>query len=438
MLSEQCCLQTLSKKKLKLEVSFVENISENDFNNFTEENQLGSLLQTSEWGNFKKKCGWRKHLVGLKVNGKIVIQSLLLSRKLPIVNKYFFYAPRGFLGDYNHYFFHTFIIELKKYLTREKAVSLTIDPPIKLNKLNLLGEVLEKDVEGENILNILCVNGFRHKGFPKSFENIQARYNMRIDLTPSIEDIFKNMKQKTRYNISLAKRKGIEIKEGKREDLKIFNEIMNITAERDNFVQRPLSYYQALYDELHDKGNVVLFFASYNIDTGINCLKNKKKEILKKILTEKNESKLIDLEKINLMIDEELEKLELIKNKPNPIISATMLGYGGKEGCYLYGGSRNEYRELMPNYLIQWEMIEWTKKHGGRIYDLRGVSGDLSEENHLYGLYKFKRNFNPELCEYIGDFDLIIDKKMYCIIEKIRKSFIKDLRLKLVKLVRRK
>ena len=62
----------------------------------------------------------------------------------------------------------------------------------------------------------------------------------------------------------------------------------------------------------------------------------------------------------------------------------------------------------MPNYLLQWEMIRWAIEKKCRIYDFRGVSGDLNEENPLYGLYKFKKGFNSELVEFIGEFDMVI------------------------------
>ncbi len=70
----------------------------------------------------------------------------------------------------------------------------------------------------------------------------------------------------------------------------------------------------------------------------------------------------------------------------------------------MYGASSNEYRNTMPNYLLQWEMIRWALEGGCRIYDLRGVSGDLSPENPLYGLYRFKKGFNGELCEFCSLF----------------------------------
>ena len=88
-----------------------------------------------------------------------------------------------------------------------------------------------------------------------------------------------------------------------------------------------------------------------------------------------------------------------------PVAGTLAIHYGDKV-WYLYGASANEYRNVMPNYLLQWEMIRWAIETGCTLYDFRGVSGDLSEDNPLYGLYRFKKGFNGDLCEFCGDLEL--------------------------------
>jgi peptidoglycan pentaglycine glycine transferase (the first glycine) len=80
---------------------------------------------------------------------------------------------------------------------------------------------------------------------------------------------------------------------------------------------------------------------------------------------------------------------------------------------YVYGASSNERRNLQASHLLQWEMIRWAKGLGCRVYDFRGVSGDLSEENPLYGLYRFKEGFGAKLETYVGEFDLPIRQGGY-------------------------
>ena len=88
-------------------------------------------------------------------------------------------------------------------------------------------------------------------------------------------------------------------------------------------------------------------------------------------------------------------------------ISGTIASQYGDKTWYMYGASSNEHRNVMPNYLLQWEMIRWAIAGGCRIYDFRGVSGDLSPDNPLYGLYRFKKGFNGDFCEFCGQFTMI-------------------------------
>ena len=100
-----------------------------------------------------------------------------------------------------------------------------------------------------------------------------------------------------------------------------------------------------------------------------------------------------------------------------PVAGTLAIAYGDKV-WYLYGASSNQYRNVMPNYLLQWEMIRWAIERGAAIYDFRGVSGDLSPDNPLYGLYRFKRGFNGEFCEFIGELNLVLRPAAYVLIEK--------------------
>ena len=109
-----------------------------------------------------------------------------------------------------------------------------------------------------------------------------------------------------------------------------------------------------------------------------------------------------------------------------PIAGTLAIHYGDKV-WYLYGASSNEHRNLMPNYLLQWTMIQWAIETGCRIYDFRGVSGDVSEDNPLYGLYRFKKGFGGEFTEFVGEMDLVLNKPAYLFEEKATSLF-KDLR----------
>lgn len=93
-------------------------------------------------------------------------------------------------------------------------------------------------------------------------------------------------------------------------------------------------------------------------------------------------------------------------------IAGTLAIWYGDKVWYLYGASSNEHRNLMPNYMLQWSMIEWAVEKGCRIYDFRGVPGRVGEDHPLYGLYKFKLGFGGDYCGVVGE-------RMWCSIPPV-------------------
>lgn len=216
----------------------------------------------------------------------------------------------------------------------------------------------------------------------KNFEGVQPRFVFRLDITPDEETLLANMHQKTRYNIRVAGKKGVVIRIGTRQELPKFYEVLKETTERDNFLVRAYSYFEDLYDTLVPAGFGQLFVAEYE----------------------------------------------------GEIVAGTFAFITGDKAWYIYGASSNAHRNVMPNYLIQWEMIRWAKSKGCALYDFRGVSGDLSEDNPLYGLYKFKKGFNGEFTEFIGEWDYVYRPLFYRIWKAAEKMYSGKLKGMLVRL----
>lgn len=206
----------------------------------------------------------------------------------------------------------------------------------------------------ERFLSIISGMGFRQNLGGDGFETIQARFNYRLYLEGRDEDaIFAKFTQKTRYNVRVARKHNVEIKVVGKEHLDDFMKLMQITGERDGFNVRPKSYFVRMLDAL-----------------GEHC------------------------------------RLYMAFYRGLPVSGAVTTNYAGKT-CYIYGASDNAHRNVMPNYLIQWEMIRWAIATGCTVYDFQGVSGNMSEDHPLYGLYRFKKGFNGTLDELAGEFDYI-------------------------------
>lgn len=415
-------------------MKFVDNIDKKTYDDFVDNHKLSTFMQCFDWGKFKSIHEWEMYTVGVSQNDKIVASTLLLRRKLPGMNKYIFYAPRGLLVDYrNKELFEFFIKNLRVFCIKNKGVFLRFDPILKKQKHNLEGDV----IEGENsldIINQLKQKGFAYKGSSTNFEGFQPRFVMHLDISEDIDSIFKNFHKKTQYNIKLASRRGIEVREGKKEDLEEFYRIMKITGERDGFRTRQIKYFEEMYDYLVDNDRMKLFIARYNPKKLLNELLNKQKDLSKQLdrvikkledledgqLKDKNIKKKEKLEEDLNKLKHQIEKTkeDTNKYKDGVVVSGTIAMRTNRSVCYLYGASDNNYRNYMPNYLIQWEMIKWAKERNAEIYDFRGISGKIDENDHLFGLYRFKKGFNPEFVEYVGEFDLIFNKLLYFVFEK--------------------
>lgn len=222
---------------------------------------------------------------------------------------------------------------------------------------------IDPDIASSNnsLRYFLQTAGFRYLDTGKDFEGVQPKYVFRLDISPDEETLLANMQQKTRYNIKLAAKKGVMIRKGNRPDLPEFYRVLKETTERDNFLVRSYLYFQDLYDTLVPAGYAELFIAEYQ----------------------------------------------------GMIIAGTIAFIAGKKAWYIYGASSNAHRRVMPNYLLQWEMIRWAKARGCTLYDFRGVSGNFNEDNPLYGLYKFKKGFNGDLTEFIGEWDYVYRPFLY-------------------------
>ena len=195
--------------------------------------------------------------------------------------------------------------------------------------------------------------GFRRFYGPEGLETIQARFNYRLYLNGRTEEeLFANLTQQTRRNVRLAMRHGVEVRVCGPEMLGEFCRLMGTTGERDGFATRPKAYFERFLSALGEHARLYLAFY-----------------------------------------------------EGEAIAGAITTNFGGKT-CYVYGASANEHRNVMPNYLVQWEMIRWAVETGCTVYDFQGVSGNLEPEgNHYYGLYRFKRGFNGQLDELAGEFD---------------------------------
>jgi peptidoglycan pentaglycine glycine transferase (the first glycine) len=335
------------------------------YNQFLKQATKGHILQSWEWGELKGKGEWRPHRILVENEQRQPVAALsILERRIPGIGKKIFYAPRGPVGDIHDEQLMDYLFgEVKKFAREKGSIFLKIDPDV--------------PKEDKAFQEYLQTRGFRAGGKGEGFEGVQPKFVFRLDLEPEIETLFNNFHQKTRYNIRLAQKKGVAIRENcGKEELPIFYRILKETTERDKFLVRPYQYFEEMWDCLVSAGQMKIFMAYY-------------------------------------------------EGKP---IAGTLALLFGDKAWYLYGASSNSYRNVMPNYLLQWTMIQWAKENQCKVYDFRGVSGNLSEDNPLYGLYRFKKGFNGAFTEFVGEYDLVFSGLYYKLWTTLEPIYQKNIR----------
>lgn len=338
-------------------------IDEKEYNEFLEKHEKGHYAQSLEWA--KVKSDWKNEIIVVRdEKGQIKASLSILIRKLPYINYSIMYAPRGPVCDLDdEKSFKELIEKTDKLAKKYKAFMLKMDP-----------DILASNNEFKNMAKKY---GFKVEEKIKDVNTLlQPRYVFRLDLKDKTEDeIFSAFHSKTRYNIRLATRKGVTIREGKREDLQQFQDILETTGTRDGFFIRKKEYFEHLYDSF-DKEHLKLVFADY---------------------------------------------------QGKPIACVLNIFYGNKE-WYLYGGSLNEHRNVMSTYLLQWEMIKQAIERKMDCYDFRGVCA-TDETHYNEGLYRFKKGFNADFIEFM-DMHKVYNKFIYFLFEKCAYK-LRDLKLKI-------
>lgn len=312
----------------------------------------GHLLQSWGWGDFKSRFGWEvarfvaRDEAGKQLDG--VVQVLL--RDFPLGKMA--YVPKGPVADPEDEDTWRRLLTMLRSFGRERGVVfLKVEP----------------DREEEPPLAELLAS----EGFRPAKHAIQPRSTMVVSLEGDPEEILLRMKSKTRYNIRLAERKGVTVREGGEEDIPLFYRLLEETGERDAFAVHEEEYYLQAWRIFGPQERVKLLLAHYG---------------------------------------EEL-------------LAGLMVFAFGSRAWYLYGGSSDRHRNRMPNHLLQWRAMCWARERRCSTYDLWGIPEEaglgreedveaLLERGGLWGVYRFKRGFGGRVIRY-ASYDHVYSRFLY-------------------------
>lgn len=321
------------------------------WNDFVAAAPYSPVLQSYEWGELKARFGWQPIRLALENEGKIVAAISILKREIPYLRHSLFYAPRGpVVNLFDRELTEDLLEAVEHEAEKQHALSLKIDPE--------LPDIPAKQSENFALLNKL--------GFVKSLKQVQPRATFLLDLTPDSDALLKNFEPKTRYNIKLAQKKGVVVKEDVSEEgIKNFYDLYQETSVRDRFMIHPLKYYQAIRQIMFENGLGSNFIAYYN---------------------------------------------------GQPVASVIVFNFGSRL-WYMYGASGALHRNVMPNHLLHWQIIQWAKERNLKTYDLWGIPADPREGHPLFGVYRFKQGFNGNAVKFIGAYDFPYSPLFYHAVE---------------------
>lgn len=398
----------------------IEELESNEYEEYISKNKYTTFYQKEYWGKLKKDGGWNYKLVGMKKNNKIVGATLLLFKNLPLGLK-LFYSPRGFLIDYNdEELLKEFVLEIKEYVKRENGFILKIDPYVEYKTRDIDGNIVEGGVDNSKVVENLKNLGFKHYGFNKDIsKELQPRWMYVLDLKGKTEDeIFSNFSKHYRKTIRRTEKQGLVVERISKDKLMDYKKIMEHTSSRRDFIDRPYSYYENMYDKIGE--NLIINVCYLDTNLGINKFKDEIKKI----------EGYQDIKDYHLKdIEDYKKKIELYESYQKKYgdkipLAGTMSIVCGKEYLNLFGGAYEEFMHYDAQYLIKWHTMKEALNLGCEIYNFYGISGNFEKENNdMYGIYEFKRGFGGRVVELIGEFDLIISKPKYCLYNFMFKTY---------------
>lgn len=410
----------------------LEQLSIEEFNEFSKNHEQGIFFQSSYWGDLKKMTGWVPHIVGIKEGYNIKGATLLLAKKIPVFNKYIFYAPRGYLLNYkDEKFLADFTNKIVKYVKKNHGIFVKINPNVEYQKRDIDGNIVE-GFNNQKIVDALIKLGYKHNGFTITYgTDLEPRWWSVLDLkNKTEEDILKNMRGTTRWGINNSYKHGLKLVEIDESRIDEFKKLMEHTSERRGFIDRPISYYKKMYESFSKNDNIKILLVELNLEENLKSLNEQLVNTVDKLNKTKKESAIKEYESQVTAIKKKIEEdKELIKNYGNNIVVAGgLFMLFGRQVVSLFGASYREFMKFNGQYFLNYEMIKYALNNGYEKFNFFGITGEFNEDSDMYGLFNFKRGFGAEVVELIGEFNLVTDKFFNVIYEIMYKVYRKTKR----------
>ena len=402
---------------------YLKELTNNEFNSFTDSFFDSSIYQTSEYGFLMNNQNYNSLFIGMLDEANIIVAASLILIEKDGVFKYA-YAPKGFLIDYSNYsLVEEFTKLIKEYLNKKKIIAIKINPMIVRSSYDYKKKMLLTNPNFDNQLEFLKSLNYFHLGFNNMFEAFKPRYNAIIDLRKPITSLFSNINKNFKNKVKSADKAGVRIIKGKDEEIdylydqvknkyprdkKYFTDILYFFKKRDM-----VEYYYAKLDTNLYLMDIQRKYQMQNnkcVEINNKVFKNVGKKTNNKIIN----NKIYEENKLNELKNELIYATKLLQENPNGILLATMLIIKYKDEAYLFmDGYNKDFKKINAKHLMIWKLIEKYSKEKYKKFNLGGMTNPNVINDKYKGLNEFKMNFNARCVEYAGDLELITTPALY-------------------------
>ena len=376
-----------------------------------------NFYQSSNYGKFMSKHGYNSYYLGLSDDvGNIKAATLIIVKNDKSEKRKMGYAPRGFLIDWSDSeLVREFTTKIKEFLAKRSFTYLKVDPMIVYKEYNSDGSL--KYSNSDDFVKKMQSLGYTHMGYNNGMEASKPRWNSIIKLDPNIISLYNSLSKEARYKIKKAAGNGFKVYKGSNTDISLFYNVLN----RKN---PPLEYYMDLYQFFNVNNGFEIYFVKLEPVSYVNSSKKMYEEEEQRnnnlnmqmqdfnnpnkdaIINEKLKSdEMLATYKKNM-----LEAINLFQKYPSGIIIATLavIKYG-KRVTFFVGASDEDHKNDYPDYLLRWQLAEYFSRSGYESIDYNGMMG-MSNTDYDTTL---KKELTNSVVEYVGEFDLVINKKTY-------------------------
>lgn len=386
---------------------FNTHISNTEHDDFVSQHIYCNLLQSSNWAKIKNN--WDHAIVGVKdENNTLVASCLVLIKPLPL-GFTMFYLPKGPVLDFKNeqlvsFFFH----ELKKFAKKRHCLFIKFDTGVKKNTYHLEDKNDDILPESKQILDLLQKCGCIHLGFSRDMAStIQPRFHANVLKSEYDEELFTKRCKKM---MKIAEKKKVQLQVCGKEKLHDFSRIMDATTERKHVSLRDSDYFMRLLDTYQDDAFLVL--ASLNLKEIVEETQARYQQNLLDLenCKENQAKKRFTLQELNDSLTRELNELKqyLVSDGDEVVIAGTLSVVYGSTSEILYAGMDERYKRYMAPYITWKKTFDVCFEKGCTSSNMGGIEGTLDG-----GLTQFKANFNPTIEEYLGEFELPVNKILY-------------------------